>query len=71
MHPLSRRAQEVSIPRADCLVRFEAEEYIWTENSYEHTPEEVVARGRAAGFRSREQWSEPYARFALALFVVD
>ncbi len=71
MHLLSRRAQEVRIPRANCTVRFGPGEFIWTENSYKYTAEEVVARGQAAGFRSREQWIEPDARFALTLFVAE
>lgn len=71
MHLVSRRAQEVRIPRADCTVRFRPGEFIWTENSYKYSAEEVVARGQAVGFRSREQWIESDARFALTLFLAE
>ena len=69
MHLVSRKDQTVSIPRAYCTVRFAAGEAIWTESSYKYTPEEVHALGSTAGFRSREQWIDPDARFALTLFV--
>jgi dimethylhistidine N-methyltransferase len=71
MHLVSRRAQEVSIPRADCVVSFEAGEYIWTESSYKYAPEQVLAMGSAAGFRPLEQWVESNARFALTLFLAE
>lgn len=69
MHLVSRREQVVSIPRAECAVRFGAGEPIWTESSYKYTPEEVHALGGGAGFRARDQWIDPDARFALTLFV--
>jgi L-histidine N-alpha-methyltransferase len=69
MHLVSGKDQTVSIRRADFTVRFAAGEAIWTESSYKYTPEEVHALGSAAGFRSREQWIDPDARFALTLFV--
>ena len=71
MHLVSRRAQRVTIPKADCTVRFEEEEFIWTENSYKYAPEQIVAMGTAAGFRNRQQWIEPDAGFALTLFVAE
>ena len=71
MRLVSRRAQEVSIRRAAMTVRFEPEEFIWTESSYKYTPEQVVAMGAAAGFRSLEQWIESDARFALTLFLAE
>ena len=52
-------------------VRFEPEEFIWTESSYKYSPEQVVAMGAAAGFRSLEQWIESDARFALTLFLAE
>jgi len=69
MHLVSRRAQQVLIPRAGCTVAFEAGEYIWTENSYKYTPEEVVRLGEAVGFRSQQQWIDADARFSLTLFI--
>lgn len=71
MHLVSLRAQEVSIPRADLLVRFERGEPIWTESSYKYTAERVHAMGAAAGFRAVEQWIDSSANFALTLFVVE
>jgi L-histidine Nalpha-methyltransferase len=71
MHLVSRRAQSVSIPRAGCTVEFAPGETIWTESSYKYTPEEIVARGQQAGFRSRQQWIESDARFSLTLFIAE
>jgi L-histidine N-alpha-methyltransferase len=71
MHLVSRRAQEVRIPRADTAARFVQDEFIWTESSYKYTPEEVIAGARRAGFRSVEQWIDARARFALTLFRAD
>jgi dimethylhistidine N-methyltransferase len=69
MHLVSRVAQIVQIPRADCTVAFEAGEWIWTESSYKYRADEVVAMVEEAGFRCHEQWVEPDARFALTLFA--
>ena len=71
MRLVSRRAQEVTILRADTTVRFEPEEFIWTESSYKYSPEQVNAMGAAAGFRALEQWIESEARFALTLFLAE
>jgi len=71
MHLVSRREQTVSIPRAGCTVAFAAGEFIWTESSYKYRPEEIVAQGEQAGFRSRQQWIDAKARFSLTLFVAD
>lgn len=71
MHLVSCRAQQVAIPGAGCDVRFEAGEFIWTESSYKYTPEQVLALGAAAGFRSLEQWIESDAQFALTLFLAE
>lgn len=71
MHLVSYREQRVAIPGAGCDVRFEAGEFIWTESSYKYTPEQVLAMGAAAGFRSLEQWIESDARFALTLFLAE
>jgi L-histidine Nalpha-methyltransferase len=71
MHLVSNRAQRVSIPRAEFEVAFEKGEFIWTENSYKYTSEEVVERVERAGFRSEQQWVESEVRFALTLFVAE
>jgi L-histidine Nalpha-methyltransferase len=71
MHLVSRREQEVVIPRADLVVSLAAGESIWTESSYKYEPDEVVRLGAFAGFRPAGQWIEPNARFALTRFVVE
>jgi L-histidine N-alpha-methyltransferase len=71
MRLVSRRAQEVQIPRADTAVHFAPGEFIWTESSYKYSPEQVMAMGAAAGFRALEQWIESDARFALTLFLAE
>jgi uncharacterized SAM-dependent methyltransferase len=70
MHLVSRRAQRVRIPRADCEVAFEAGETIWTESSYKYDAGEVVSIVERHGFHCHEQWIEAEARFALTLFLV-
>lgn len=67
---VSRRAQRVRIPGAGMVVRFAADEPIWTESSYKYEAAEIVERGLAAGLRTLRQWIEPDARFALTLFGV-
>ena len=71
MHLESLRAQTVHLPRADCVVEFARGERIWTESSYKYDAEQIVRMGREAGFRLHQQWIEPDARFAVALFVAD
>ena len=71
MRLVSRKAQQVEIPRADLVVTFAEGEYIWTESSYKYTAEDVTARGRRAGFRTIEQWIDGRARFALTLFAAE
>jgi L-histidine N-alpha-methyltransferase len=67
MHLVSRRAQTVRIAAAGCEIAFEAGESIWTESSYKYEPDEVEAMASLAGFRRRELWIEPDARFSLTL----
>ena len=71
MHLESLRAQTVRLPRADCVVEFARGERIWTESSYKYDADQIVRMGREAGFRLHQQWIEPDARFAVALFVAD
>jgi dimethylhistidine N-methyltransferase len=71
MHLESTAAQTVRIPRADAVVSFSRGERIWTESSYKYELDQIVRMGRDAGFRLHQQWSEPDARFAVALFVAD
>jgi L-histidine N-alpha-methyltransferase len=71
MRLVSRIPQRVRIPRADCMVTFAADEWIWTESSYKYGADEIVAMVGEAGFRCDEQWIEPDARFALTLFAAE
>ena len=68
MHLESLCAQTVSIPGADCLVRFAEGESIWTESSYKYETEEIAALAGAAGFARRDQWVDAEARFAVTVF---
>ena len=71
MHLVSVKDQDVSIPRAAFSVRFASGEAIWTESSYKYTPEDVLSLGAAGGLRSRQQWLDGDARFALTLFAAE
>ena len=69
MHLVSTRRQDVRIPRAQLVLRFERGEHIWTESSYKYTPSQVEGLGASAGFRVAEQWIDEPARFALTRFT--
>jgi L-histidine N-alpha-methyltransferase len=71
MRLVSRRAQQVRIPRAEFEVRFKPGEWIWTESSYKYAPEESVALGSGQDFRAHQQWIESEARFAITLFIAE
>jgi dimethylhistidine N-methyltransferase len=71
MHLESLKTQTVKIERADCVVAFSRGERIWTESSYKYDLDDVGRLGAGAGFRLHEQWIEPDAGFAVALFVAD
>jgi dimethylhistidine N-methyltransferase len=68
MHLVSRGAQTVRIPGANCTIAFEDGESIWTENSYKYYPEDADRLGADAGFRAVDQWVDGAGRFALTLF---
>jgi dimethylhistidine N-methyltransferase len=68
MHLVSRGAQTVRIPGANCTIAFEDGESIWTENSYKYYPEDADRLGADAGFRPVDQWVDGAGRFALTLF---
>ena len=68
MHLESLCAQTVSIPGADCRVRFVEGESIWTESSYKYETEGIAELAAAAGFARRDQWVDPDARFAVTAF---
>ena len=69
MHLVSRADQTVRIPAAHSTVRFERDEWIWTESSYKYTADQVVDMGAGAGFATREQWIDVDAAFALTLLA--
>lgn len=69
MHLVSTRQQPVRIAAIDLEITFERDEWIWTESSYKWDAARVLADGRAAGFRSGEQWIDCDARFALTRFT--
>ena len=68
MHLESLCAQTVSIPGADCRVRFAERESIWTESSYKYETDGVAKLGAAAGFARRDEWVDSEARFAVTAF---
>ena len=68
MHLVSGRRQSVSIPGAGCRVEFAEGETIWTESSYKYDQDAIIAVVNDAGFRVRDQWIDPDARFALTMF---
>jgi dimethylhistidine N-methyltransferase len=70
MHLVSTRPQRVRIPVAGLDFTMNAEEKIWTESSYKYEPADLVAMLTSAGFRRRDQWIDPDARFALTLVDV-
>jgi uncharacterized SAM-dependent methyltransferase len=71
MHLESMVAQTVSVTAAGIHVRFEAGERIWTESSYKYTPAQIDQMGNDTGFRTRAQWIDDEAQFALTLFAAE
>ena len=70
MHLVSRASELVRVSAADLEIRFDADEWIWTESSYKYDAKGIVDLGRAAGFGDAEQWIDEEARFALTRFAV-
>lgn len=71
MHLVSLAQQTVRIAAAELTVSFAAGERIWTESSYKYTPGQLLEMGAAAAFRSRHQWIDRDAGFALTLFIAE
>lgn len=69
MHLVSAAEHSVRIPAAGLSVRFERNEWIWTESSYKYTDDQVVEMGVDAGFATRDQWVDRDAAFALTLMM--
>ena len=68
MHLESLCPQTVSIPGADCRVRFAEGESIWTESSYKYETAGIVALAADAGFDRRDAWVDAEARFVVTAF---
>jgi L-histidine N-alpha-methyltransferase len=69
MHLRSKKAQTVTILRAEFMVRFAAGETIWTESSHKYTAGELVELAQAAGFRCQAQWIDNEWPFAESLLI--
>jgi len=71
MHLVSRRDQEVVIPRADVVVSLAEGETIWTESSYKYRPPDIVGMLERSGFGVRAQWIDEEWPFAETLLQVS
>jgi L-histidine N-alpha-methyltransferase len=69
MHIVSRVAQRVSIPVANCAVEFRAGESIWTESCHKFSRAELAEITQRAGFRTEALWIDsewPFAQLLLS-----
>jgi L-histidine N-alpha-methyltransferase len=71
MHLESLLAQKISLRALDTEVRFALGETIHTENSYKFTDERAAALLTRAGFRLRQQWSDPNHWFTVYLAAAN
>jgi L-histidine Nalpha-methyltransferase len=71
MHLESLLAQKITLRALDMEVRFARGESIHTENSYKFTDERVVALLTRAGFKLRQQWSDPNHWFTVYLAAAN
>lgn len=69
MHLRSKKAQTVTIPRAECMVRFSEGETIWTESSHKYAAVELQKLATSSGFHCQAQWIDQEWQFAENLFV--
>jgi L-histidine Nalpha-methyltransferase len=67
MHLESLLSQKITLRALDLEVRFARGETIHTENSYKFTDERVVALLARAGFKLRQQWTDPNHWFTVYL----
>jgi L-histidine N-alpha-methyltransferase len=67
MHLESLLTQKVVLRALDLEVRFVRGETIHTENSYKFADERVVALLKRAGFKLRQQWTDPNRWFTVYL----
>jgi L-histidine Nalpha-methyltransferase len=71
MHLESLLAQKIVLRALDTELRFAPGETIHTENSYKFTDERVVALLTRAGFKLRQQWSDPNHWFTVYLAAAN
>jgi L-histidine Nalpha-methyltransferase len=71
MHLESLLTQKIALRALDMEVRFARGETIHTENSYKFTDERVVALLTRAGFKLRQQWSDPNHWFTVYLAAAN
>jgi dimethylhistidine N-methyltransferase len=71
MHLESLLAQKIALRALDIEVRFARGETIHTENSYKFTDERVVALLMRAGFKLRQQWTDPNHWFTVYLAAAN
>ena len=71
MHLESLLAQKVALRALDMEVRFGLGETIHTENSYKFTDQRVTALLTRAGFKLRQQWSDPEKWFTVYLAAAN
>ncbi len=69
MHLRSNKAQTVTIPRAEFMVRFSDGETIWTESSHKYSLSEISTLAGACGFHCEARWIDNVWPFAENLFI--
>jgi dimethylhistidine N-methyltransferase len=71
MHLVSKVRQFVSVAGAECRVRFEEGESIWTESSHKYIAADLPRLARQTGFVCTAQWQDQEWPFAENLWVAD
>ena len=67
MRLVSKKAQEVRVGALNQTYRFAEGEYIHTENSHKHCPNELKSLCRSAGLEIQEQWRDARDWFSVLL----
>lgn len=68
MHLTAECAHVVTIPAAECEVRFGAGESIWTESSYKYDAASLQRMAAGSGFRVLDAWTDDEWPFAESLW---
>lgn len=71
MHLESLLSQKIALRAVDMELHFARGETIHTENSYKFTDERVVALLMRAGFKLRQQWTDPNRWFTVYLAAAN